>query len=591
MTLDVLRNFWRSHSSALPNVDHLRIPKNIVGASVTRRQCITHLYLLEQFVSAKSKVTRWANFNLIPSEAAWKFYVNMAVERMAKWFELSHEMDLRHVIPPLDVLMVWHAIMQRPEEWDAFVDLTRVDHHQWDWDLLLRTLQVTRVGRFELLRESREIVRQVYSTPDLLEFMDASTAFILSPSPNQATEHLAQLFLHRRGTNPFRTPRGQVDVRFDFHGVVDAQLSFADRMLQYSWHRMYAPQRTDDAQFGSAIERYKRFMTLFQFSSEIQSLGTLAREPPQPLVPALDIDLVWRTHMLCPREFRWFSAHIYGRLIRHTPSRDSGFMSDRRTGRIYQHVFGEEYSLCLCWPCVDGRERRGFSPIGRSARPTFEEERIEERNRRISCVIDVPFKFGVKQCKKCGSHRRRGCKEKDAINVVEAPVRTIHQSRRALEGVQDAAATRMASASWWTGQGSSPAPEAEPLLNAIVVSRLREGNGSSIPTLRHEFRSITDRGPSDQMPWATRATRRIPSNESSHSAANHGDSGRTSHYTHVPSSHKQPGPLPSEAGPSRVPENQTPSYYRAPRSAASKGRGESHMGIDVGLWMARSTPR
>ncbi|KAK7418621.1 hypothetical protein QQX98_003809 [Neonectria punicea] len=591
MVLRTLRDLWRSQSADLPNVDHLRIPKNIIEASVTRQQCIAHLYLLEQFVSAKSKVTRWGNFNQIPPESAWKFYVNMAVERMARWFELSRDMDLRHIIPPLDVLMVWHALLQRPDEWDAFVDLTRVDHHQWDWNLLLRTLQATDMGRFQLPRESRDVVRQLYPTPDLLELMDVSTSFLISPNPDRTTEHLAHLYLHRRRIASFKTPRGEVEIRFDFHAVVDAQLSFANRVLQYSWHRMYSPERAEDSQFGTTIERYKKFMTLVQFSSDIQSLGPLAREPPQPLVPTLDIDLVWRTHMLSPREFRWLSTHIYGRLIQHTPSRDQGY---NQTARIYRHVFGEEYGLCLCWPCVDGRETRRFSPITWSPRPTFEEERAQEHKRRHASVIDVPFKFGVKQCKKCGFHRRRGCKEKDAIDIVEPPVRTIHQSKRTQRSALNMAIAHRVPAPWWVNQGSSSSPEPMSRRAAVDDSKVGERIQPSIPPLRHKYQRI----PSSQRAWAnedsfqstaTKAIARTLSNESLFSAGGQGDSNRANIFTLTPSVFKPPPHDPPEAGPSSFSGDQTPSYYRAPRSAASRGRG-SHMGIDVGLWMAKSRP-
>ncbi|KAF7549084.1 hypothetical protein G7Z17_g6628 [Cylindrodendrum hubeiense] len=303
---NALRNLLRPNSPSglgFPNVDHLRIPKNIVEARVTQQQCIAHLHLLEQFVSAKTKVIMWADHNSIQRHSAWNFYVNMAVERMVKWFETSYRVNLSDAIPPLDVLMVWHAFLQSPEEWDKFVNLTRMNHYGWNWDILLSTLQMGDAGKCEITRDSVDIVQQIYPAPDLLKLIDLSTSFLQSGSPDDTTEYLTHLFLHRKPTHDFKAPNRHFNIRFDFHGAVDAQLGFANRMLEYSWHRMYLVEHSNGPQFDAAIERYKKFMSLVKFLPYIHSMEPQAREPPRLLVPALDIDLVWRTHMLSPREF------------------------------------------------------------------------------------------------------------------------------------------------------------------------------------------------------------------------------------------------------------------------------------------------
>ena len=64
----------------------------------------------------------------------WSWFVGLAVERFQRWVETlkphaDWESWLREELPPLDVLMVWHAYTLNPMCVLAFSDLISVDVH------------------------------------------------------------------------------------------------------------------------------------------------------------------------------------------------------------------------------------------------------------------------------------------------------------------------------------------------------------------------------------------------------------------------------------------------------------------------------
>ncbi|KAF4460269.1 hypothetical protein FALBO_12957 [Fusarium albosuccineum] len=289
-------------AEALPIVqlDQLRIPKKVLDISVTGRDALIHAYMLEHFVAIKTMVEIWAVRNLTDTESAWTFYINMAIKRLVQWLEasLQNRFSLEDIIPPLDVLLVWHALLQYPTIWDALVYRTRIDFGRWNQELLLRALLDNVPGRFK-------------------------------PPPDS---------------------------------------------------------------IGSFVHR--------------QSLD---------FVPTLDIDLIWRTHMLAPRDYRWFCDNIRGNFLVHIPSPTDLSNVDRLTSQIYQHVYEEDYDLCLCWPCVAGR--RGHAPGSSHLKwliwPAAKVQSEDKLYRRRTSIIGVPLEFNVKQCSKCGSHPQRGCRQKN----------------------------------------------------------------------------------------------------------------------------------------------------------------------------------
>ncbi|KAJ7700855.1 hypothetical protein B0H17DRAFT_925014 [Mycena rosella] len=99
-----------------------------VGASRTTLPFVSvpqikdHLALLHAFAELKLKVEGMADFGVshLPSdqERRWAWFVGLSVERFEKWckaLQPSHsEKGLATLLPPVDVLMVWHAYLLNP---------------------------------------------------------------------------------------------------------------------------------------------------------------------------------------------------------------------------------------------------------------------------------------------------------------------------------------------------------------------------------------------------------------------------------------------------------------------------------------------
>lgn len=90
-----------------------------------------------------------------------------------------------------------------------------------------------------------------------------------------------------------RGARPTISVPFDLAAAVEGQMGFAEKMHQISWIRNPLVYRI----LTNAIGRYETFIKLFSLSSV------------HPGCPALDIDLVWRTHHLSPRSYCIWSRH------------------------------------------------------------------------------------------------------------------------------------------------------------------------------------------------------------------------------------------------------------------------------------------
>ncbi|KAJ7600398.1 hypothetical protein C8J56DRAFT_767239 [Mycena floridula] len=81
-----------------------------------------HLRLLRAFAELKTKVesldsSAWG----IPdvpqhAERKWAWFVGLAVERFERWMESTASIDLQN-LPPLDVIMVWHAYLLNPKSY------------------------------------------------------------------------------------------------------------------------------------------------------------------------------------------------------------------------------------------------------------------------------------------------------------------------------------------------------------------------------------------------------------------------------------------------------------------------------------------
>jgi hypothetical protein len=105
---------------------------------VCQRDCVAHLYLLEKFAIAENHVADLALEHDVDAALAWRVYVNLAIGRFAKWISRLGVEREHHILPPLDVLLVWHAFLQHPEGWAQFCNLAGVPIDSWSWHILVR---------------------------------------------------------------------------------------------------------------------------------------------------------------------------------------------------------------------------------------------------------------------------------------------------------------------------------------------------------------------------------------------------------------------------------------------------------------------
>lgn len=125
--------------------------------------------------------------------------------------------------------------------------------------------------------------------------------------------------------------------------AVQRQTTFIDKMNAHLWIRSPFLGGT----ITRAIHRYQRFLTLLKFHGGKGS----------PIVPTLDIDLVWHTHQ-CSSGLSYVRdmKSMVGRFINHDdsiPREGTGGLDDgfKRTRRLWRVRFGGEYKGCGCWDC------------------------------------------------------------------------------------------------------------------------------------------------------------------------------------------------------------------------------------------------
>ncbi|KAK3822273.1 MAG: hypothetical protein JOS17DRAFT_326444 [Linnemannia elongata] len=109
------------------------------------------------------------------------------------------------------------------------------------------------------------------------------------------------------------------------------------------------------------LDRYKKFMLLARAESKqtdgshsVSGPGLGAGQPGRhALVPTLDIDLAWHTHMLSPAHYRHFQLVHYGRVLNHDDTvQATSTMTKQdfvRTADLWQELYQERYSSQQTW--------------------------------------------------------------------------------------------------------------------------------------------------------------------------------------------------------------------------------------------------
>ncbi|QKX53956.1 uncharacterized protein TRUGW13939_01036 [Talaromyces rugulosus] len=296
----------------------------------------------------------------------WSYYLSIAVERFKFWIEKADKAMFEEwrssskkpalpCLPPLDVLMVWHAFLLNPIDFDSYCgdhSLYAIRQIQFPWVQIHNSID-TDEWTYEVPLGANDWTTKVANMePDLFVYLQQTGAIPKSISRTlrkygDSNVPIGSMWDYLRGFGLSRREEIFLDLLLNIQmkdktserliGNVLRQASFVDKMHDHLWICSPAAEGT----LYRAIARYHKFLKLFQLY------------PGNILVPTLDIDLVWHTHQCSAAFYENSMRERTGRYIDHDDkigktALDSGI---DETQKLFRLRFGQEYSLCLCWDC------------------------------------------------------------------------------------------------------------------------------------------------------------------------------------------------------------------------------------------------
>ncbi|KAK4099127.1 hypothetical protein N658DRAFT_498724 [Parathielavia hyrcaniae] len=329
----------------------------------------------------------------------WEYFLTLAVARFDLWvFRAASTVPEKQgvslkmpYLPPLDILMVWHAFLLNPKCFQRYCQtggrdiscLRRVSfpwqeiHNAVDSSTLTLTLPAASASwyttTFNLPSDLVSFLKVWYHQPHREALLSATTSSFGSrqfrqpestsaatlsrhlnnlrstvtasepppPTNEKKTSTLAFLDMLRHAASS----RARLD---PLAGNVTRQAAFVDKMHRHLWLR--APSLAGTLR--RAVGRYDAFLRLF------------VAYPGETLVPTLDIDLVWHTHQLGAGRYQRDVLARTGRFIDHDDKLGGGVLKGGmdRMRELWRIRVGGEYEVCLCWECeavVDAWEEMG----------------------------------------------------------------------------------------------------------------------------------------------------------------------------------------------------------------------------------------
>ncbi|KAK0710031.1 hypothetical protein B0T26DRAFT_836193 [Lasiosphaeria miniovina] len=303
-------------------------------------------------------------------DATWKarrkekfrYYLIVAAARFQEWVKKADAVLAETkqgtgslclaFLPPLDVLMVWHAFLLNPRDFEDYCRkhrLERIRKVPFPWAQIHSAID-SRTDTFMLPKDAAASADSTGLAPDLFAFLADVSKAPSSVAPTLArkaattsaeSNFLLVLFTH--GGTPATpntttaTATATANSNTALIANVQRQAVFADKMHAQLWLRSPAVLRT----LSRAISRYAQFLALFR------------AHPGQTLVPALDVDLAWHTHQLSASAYGAGVRARAGRFIDHDDKLGVGVLKGalERTAEWYFVAFGGLYAPCLCWDC------------------------------------------------------------------------------------------------------------------------------------------------------------------------------------------------------------------------------------------------
>ncbi|RGP57722.1 hypothetical protein FSPOR_11956, partial [Fusarium sporotrichioides] len=301
----------------------------MVQVSVRESDVLLHCHLLEQFVSIRSKIDAWSKENTVDENAAWTYYINADIRRLTQWFEAS--------------LSGHHAFLQDPVESKRFTDTTEVEFSGWNPDALSRALWNDEFGEFCHSFDYMSKIYRAHNHEYARTLMEKSIDYVSSQEDtNDITQAVTRPIDSKQLLHTITTLNDKWNFTYDFHPAVQRQLHLAGRVLKFSGIRCTCLLWTMNVD-SSLLPNATGGMTLAPFRGPIEQLEF--KMPGCSGVTYLDIDLVWRTHILAYKEYHWFCIETFRGLVLNIPRHpeihepETFFLDD--TSQIYEYFFGE----------------------------------------------------------------------------------------------------------------------------------------------------------------------------------------------------------------------------------------------------------
>lgn len=128
-------------TASLPTDNQLSLkPTTTTDGLPTVAECKTHLQLLSAFVHLKEAVDQQGHDEGLTDGEAWEFFCRAAATKFFEWSETVDARGAHLPMPPLDVLMVWHAFLLNPSAYRTYADEVldgRLGGKGLDWDALV----------------------------------------------------------------------------------------------------------------------------------------------------------------------------------------------------------------------------------------------------------------------------------------------------------------------------------------------------------------------------------------------------------------------------------------------------------------------
>ncbi|KAE8167921.1 hypothetical protein BDV40DRAFT_284416 [Aspergillus tamarii] len=363
-----------------------------------------------------------------PRFYAWWVTVN---DRLIKEIPKTGFLELpADFLPPLDVMIIWHAYMLQPGLYADDCSRLHVPDMRrilFPWQALYNAIDVMTLEYripsaaedfFELVTgQSVDLVEELTTKPNLWVYLircphclvtkempilnsvqtddinqgfelECDCGYIHHPSLGQALRPLVtripneclQPCTKREDLRAIQarllslyTPTSPVTKATSAHySSVLRAMRFVNKMHQYCWLRSPALcYRVNN----NAQQKYRNFLQL-------------ARQPENmPITPTSDIDLFWHTHQLSPGPYRQFCIQHLGRFMDHDDKvahevLDKNFAA---TQDRYTREFSGEYDSCVCWACELERNDHELASNDLTVPRSLED--LHEWARRVAVVF------------------------------------------------------------------------------------------------------------------------------------------------------------------------------------------------------------